>query len=99
VSEIDVLQARVNVARRRADQEKLWWEAESRKTTQMAQAASLIGKRDGFKGEAFRASMSDVAAQRGRSRTAWRIYVRAEEKAQSAQRALNRARTATGGRA
>jgi hypothetical protein len=92
VSEIGVLTARANVARRHADRAKSRWRAESERTAALAKAASEIGKRDGFRGDAFRDAHAAAHAQRGLSQDAERAYVRAEKKAQAAKRALKRAK-------
>jgi len=98
-SEIDVLQARVDVARRRSDEAFARYRAESERALEMTRMTKRLGEGDGWKGEAFRDAMSDLAAQQGRSRTAWNVYLRAEKKADAAERALNRARAEKGGRA
>jgi hypothetical protein len=94
VSEIGILAARANVARAKADKAKALWRAESERTRALAIRTRRSGEEDGYRGEAYRDAMSALIAQRGRSLDLERLYLRAESKAQAAERALRRARGA-----
>lgn len=96
VSEIGLLAARANVARAKAGKALARWRAELERTSALTKEAGKIGKRDGFRGDAYAQAHAAAHAQRGLSQDAERVYVRAERKAQAAERALRRAEGARG---
>lgn len=84
--------ARADLARAKAAKAKDDWRRESERTTRVAKTAAAIGKRDGYRGGAYREAVADLAAQRGRSQDCERAWRRAERAAQAAERELRRAR-------